>query len=153
MTTTRRRGRGAPSLIDNPVFAKTVSDLIANGLSRQAILDELTDGGIEVKDKDTITRWKRDPRIKALVGKLIDDRAMQISRKVDSVIEGRLSQAENLPTEVLLKIRKEYGGATVQRKEIADDAVTAAALNTMENDPTFAEEFEKLLTGAGSPAE
>lgn len=138
----KRYKGGRPSYIDTPEGQQHVAECFAAGMSRQAMCDELG-----VKDKDTISRWRRDPRIKAKVMKLIEDRAIQISRKVDSIIEGRLSQAENLDTETLIKIRKEYGGASVQRREVADDATVHEAMEVLENNPEAVEQLERLLRG------
>lgn len=131
---------GRPSKLRDPEFLRLVAECFAAGMSREDMCKVC-----DVKDKDTITRWRRDPRVKALVSKLIEDRAIQISRKVDAVIEGRLAHAEDLDTDILLKIRKEYGGATVGRREIADDAVTAGALRAMEEDPDLLEKMVGLL--------
>lgn len=124
-----------------------VAGFLADGLSREAVIVALADEGFEVKDTDTITRWRRDPRVKPLVEQLISDRAVQVSRRVDAVIEGRLANAETMDTETLLKIRKEYGGATVGRKEVGDDTVTADAIRAMESDPNFADNLRRVLSG------
>lgn len=138
---------GRPSKLADPEFAKLVAGLFADGLSRQAMLEVLQDGGFDVKDPDTISRWRKDPRVKPLVAKIIEDRAIQISRKIDSVIEARLAHAEELDTETLLKIRKEYGGATVGRREIEEDSVTQGAISAIESDPEFADKLAKVLSG------
>lgn len=139
---------GRPSKLQDPTFLKRVADCFYNGLSRQAMCDELG-----VADTDTITRWRRDPRVKAIVGKLNEDRVMQISRKVDSIIEGRLSQAQNMDTETLLKVRKEYGGGAVARKETDEGSTIAEALSKLESNPNFADELEELIRGAAKDEE
>lgn len=138
--------RGRPSQLNDPAVVKLTADLFANGFSRAAMIDELAEAGIVVKDVDTITRWRRDPRVKAIVTKLIEDRTLEISRKVDSILAGRLTNAESIPTEVLLKIRKEFGGSVVARTDV-DDSVTADAIKTMEENPNFAQELDDLLSG------
>lgn len=100
-----------------------------------------------VKDLDTITRWRRDPRVKATVTRLLEDRIIQVSRRVDSIIEGRLSHADEMDTETLLKIRKEYGGAAVARTEKADDATVQQAMDAIEDDPDLPDKLAKLLEG------
>jgi hypothetical protein len=99
---------------------------------------------LDVKDVDTITRWRRDPRVKALVSKMNEDRVLQISRKVDSVIEARLGRADDLDTETLIKIRKEYGGGAVARTEM-DDTTIAEAMSRLEDDPAFADDLAKFI--------
>lgn len=140
-------------MLENADFAKFVAELFASGMGRESMLAELQEAGYDVRDKDTITRWRRDPRIKALVQKIIEDRTLQISRKIDAIIEGRLSQAKDLPIKDLIAIRKEYGGSAVVRKEVADDNITADALKTMEERPEFANELEAFLRGDLKPSE
>jgi hypothetical protein len=143
----QKRSRGRPSRLQDPEFLKLTAECFAAGMSRQAMMEELG-----VKDRDTITRWRRDPRVKELVKKLIEDRVIQISRRVDSVIEGRLTHADKLSTEELIKIRKEYGGAVTARTEKADDALDGAWAALQEN-PDFVEELEQLMSRAESAQE
>lgn len=138
---------GRPSRLSDPAFLKRVAACFYAGLSRESMCVEL-----EVKDPDTITRWRRDPRVKAIVGKLNEDRALQISRRVDATIAGRLSKPENLKIEDLIRIRKEYGGAAVGRKEIADDDTVADAMEKLAEDPGLADKLRELLEGKPEPA-
>lgn len=138
---------GRPSMLKDPNLLKAFAEFVAQGLSRKAIIAEMEDAGFAgPKDVDTVSAWKRDPRVKSIVSKLIEDRAIQVSRKIDAIIEGRLSQAEHLSMKDLIMIRKEYGGSTLGRKEIADDSVTVGALKELENNPDLADELERLLT-------
>lgn len=134
--------KGRPSRLNDPGFLQLVAECFAAGMSRQAMCDEL-----DVGDKDTITRWRRDPRVKAKVQKLIEDRAIQISRKIDSVIEGKLSMAADMSIDELIKIRKEYGGSRVSSKELADDATVDQAVDALEQDPELADKLAALLNG------
>lgn len=113
-------------------------------MSRTEMMEELN-----VKSKDTITHWRRDPRVKALLTKLNSDRAVQISSKVDSVIQGRLTHAKEMSVDELIKIRKEYGGPAARREE-ADSAVTEEAMKALEENPNLVEELEQLLAKADS---
>lgn len=136
---------GRPSRLEDVTFLKRVAECFYDGLSRKAMCAELG-----VADADTITRWRRDPRVKTIVGKLNEDRVMQISRKVDSIIEGRLAHAKELDTETLIKIRKEYGGSIVARKETDEGATIAEAMAKLEENPHFAEELEDLIRGSAA---
>lgn len=107
---------------------------------------------LDVADRGTITRWRRDPRVKELVGKLNADRALAVSSKVDSVIQGRLSQAEDMEVKDLIAIRKEYGGPAVARNEVDSDAVTQA-MKALEDNPELADQLEEFLENASKPAE
>lgn len=137
---------GRPSRLSDPAFLKRVAACFYAGLSREVMCTEL-----DVKDPDTITRWRRDPRVKAIVGKLNEDRALQISRKVDATIEGRLSQPEKLKIDDLIRIRKEYGGTSVGRREVADDDTVSDAMDRLAEDPELADKLRELLEG--TPAE
>lgn len=103
-----------------------------------------------VKDPDTITRWRRDPRVKVYALKLIEDRILQVTRKVDGVIAERLQHAEDMSIQELLAIRKEFlGGALRQQTEKADEATVVEAMKAVEDNPNLMEEIGKLLESGG----
>lgn len=94
---------GRISRLDNPTFAKLVADLYISGVSRPEMAAEL---GCHV---DTITDWTKDARVQAHASRAAQERVHRIGRKIDAVIEGRLIEgADDMDTETLLKIRKEY---------------------------------------------
>lgn len=94
---------GRPSELDRrgEDFRKQLAELYVAGKTREEISDVL--GG----DKKTITRWMKDPRVMAMVTQLTRERTNRVTRKIDSIIESRLENAEKMDTETLLKIRKE----------------------------------------------
>lgn len=101
-----------------------------------------------VKDLDTITRWRRDARVKAIAFKLIEDRVLQVTRRVDATIAARLENSENLTTKELLEIRKEYlGGKLREQHEKADDETVHEAMDFLTNNPQAAAELEAMLRG------
>lgn len=105
-----------------------------------------------VKDRDTITRWRRDPRVKGIILKLIEDRILQVTRKVDGVIADRLERADELTITELLAIRKEFlGGALRAQTEKADEDTIAEAQDWIERNPEAAEQLESLLTTGKIP--
>jgi hypothetical protein len=86
----------------------------------------------------TITQWRKDPRVRAQVTKLVEDRVMRIVGRTDHIIEGRLQDAENMDTELLLRIRKEFlGGAfrALHEGGKADEATTYEAMDEVQADP------------------
>jgi len=130
-----------PNPLADPDFAKQVAELFAAGASRQDMCDALG-----VKDRDTITRWRRDPRVKGLVLKIIEDRILQVTRKVDGVIAERLEHAEEMTIQELIMIRKEFlGGALRAQTERADEETVAEAQDWIEKNPEAAEALEELL--------
>src|SRR5881392_3522777 len=94
-----------PNPLADPAFAKAVAEMFAAGASRQDMCD-----AFGVKDKDTITRWRRDPRVKSYALKIIEDRILQVTRKVDGVIAERLEHAHEMTVQELILIRKEFLG-------------------------------------------
>jgi hypothetical protein len=105
-----------------------------------------------VKDPDTITRWRRDPRVKAYALKIIEDRVLQVTRKVDGIIAARLEQAKDMTIMELLAVRKEFlGGALRSQMEKADEATVAEAQNWLESNPEAADQLEALLRTGSLP--
>lgn len=101
-----------------------------------------------VKDKDTITRWRRDPRVKAYALKIIEDRVLQVTRKVDGVIAARLEYAEKMTIQELLLIRKEFlGGALRAQTEKADEETVQEAQAFLESNPDAMSQLEAMLRG------
>lgn len=120
--------------------------MFAAGASRQDMCD-----AFGVKDKDTITRWRRDARVKAIALKLIEDRVLQVTRKVDGVIAARLEDAENMTVQELLAIRKEFlGGALRAQTEKADEETIQEAQAFLEENPNAMDELEDILRGRKS---
>ena len=143
-----RRGTGGrPNPLNDPDFAKQVAQAFVDGNSRPAMCEMFG-----VKDPDTITRWRRDPRVRAYALKLIEDRVLQVTRKVDGVIAARLENAENMTIVELLAIRKEFlGGALRGQTEKADEQTVNEAYEWLEKNPEKAEELERLFTEGGLP--
>lgn len=102
----RRMGGGRPHGLQDPERVKLAAAMFVEGMTRAQMSEEL---GVS---EWTITQWRKDPRIRAQVTKLVEDRVMRIVGRTDHIIEGRLQNAEDMDTELLLKIRKEFlGGA------------------------------------------
>jgi hypothetical protein len=101
-----------------------------------------------VKDLDTITRWRRDIRVKGIALKLIEDRVLQVTRKVDAVIAQRLETANELTTKELLEIRKEFlGGALREQHQKADVETTNEAMTWLDENPEAADQLQEILDG------
>jgi hypothetical protein len=137
------RGRGGrPNPLAVPEFAKAVAEAFAAGLTRKQMADMF-----EVKDLDTITRWRRDPRVKGPALKIIEDRVLQVTRKVDGAIAERLEHTNEMTVAELLAIRKEFlGGALRAQTEKADEDTIAEAQSWLEENPEAAKELERLFT-------
>lgn len=135
---------GRPNPLAEPEFAKAVAEAFVAGASRQQMCELFG-----VKDKATITRWRRDSRVKALALKLVEDRVLQITRKVDATIEGRLEYADKMSVRELLDIRKEFlGGALRTQTEKADEATVTQAIEALEENPDLADDLAKLVNSA-----
>jgi len=107
-----------------------------------------------VKDVDTITRWRRDARVKAFAFRLIEDRVLQVTRRVDGIIAARLEQADKLTTRELLEIRKEFlGGKLREQTQRADDEMVHETMDWLSEHPEEAAMLEDILSGkTPSPA-
>lgn len=138
------RDMARPSRLENPDFCKQVAELMITGMTRQEIADELDVGHLE-----TITRWRRDPRVKVIALKLIEDRTIQISRRVDSRVEAMLRD-ENLTLKELLAVRKEYLGGQARAQSEKADAETVNEATEMMGDP---DELEKFLQEMTAPSD
>lgn len=132
-----------PNPLADPEFAQQVAEAFAAGLSRQDMADMFA-----VRDLATITRWRKDPRVKAIAHKIIEDRILAVTRRVDSVIEGRLAHANDMSIQELLAIRKEFlGGALRAQTEKADEDTINEAMSWLESNPDAAEQLDKILKG------
>lgn len=136
-----------PNPLANPEFAKAVGEAFADGCSRTEMCELFG-----VKDKDTITRWRRDPRVKVVALKIIEDRVLQVTRKVDGVIAGRLEHADKMTIRELLDIRKEFlGGALRAQTEKADEGAIQEAQEFLERHPEAMEQLDELLKTGSIP--
>ena len=134
---------GRPNPLADPDFAQEVAEAFAAGCSRTDMCEMFG-----VRDPATITRWRRDPRVKARAMKIIEDRVLTVTRKVDGVIEGRLQHAENMTITELLAIRKEFlGGALRERTENIDESTVQEAQTFLEQNPDAMEQLDAILRG------
>lgn len=132
---------GRPSKLANPEFAQKVAEALGEGLSRTQMCEKF-----DVRDPTTITRWKRDPRVKGILTKVINERVHEVTRKVDAKIAGILERDDLSVTE-LLAIRKEFlGGALRQQIEKVDEVTTQQAMQAAE-DPEFQQKLADLFAG------
>lgn len=138
------KSQSKPHRLDDPGFAKEVARLIVNGHTRQEIAD-----ACNLKDLETVTRWKRDPRVKSHCLKLVDERIIQITRKVDAEIEERLQNSVNLTTRELLEIRKEFLGGAKRAVTEKDDGMSLnESMQALEENPELLEDLDKLIKKA-----
>lgn len=140
----RPRGKGTRSspILDDPdkivLFAQSVAD--GQSIKQLAELFHISER--------TVSTYKRDPRVKAIALKLTEDRVFRITRKVDSEIETRLADADEMDTDTLLKVRKEFLGGVLRLQTTggkADAKTINEAMDEIENNPEFAAELESLL--------
>lgn len=125
-----------PHPLNDPDFAKLVAQSFANGLSRAEMCEEFS-----VKDPDTISRWRRDPRVKRYIFKIMEDRVIAITRRIDSKIEAIL-QYQDLDVKDLLAIRKEFlGGALRAQSEKADEQTIGEAQDWADENPDLLQEL------------
>ena len=127
------------SKLANPEFAKAVAEAYMNGSSRAEMAEMFG------AHKDTITDWTRDPRVQAHAATLAQERVNRITRRVDAEIETRLMDAEEIDTELLLKIRKEFmeRGGKIDLGSGKNDAGTMSdMIDVLEANPDLAAQLK-----------
>lgn len=133
------------SRLENTEFAKAVAEAYINGCTHTDMADMFG------ASKDSISKWVRDPRVQAHSAKMAQDRVLRITRKIDKEIDGRLQDAHELDTEVLLKIRKEFLDRTLitksQQGAHEDAGTIGEAVTALENDETLAKALKELMKG------
>lgn len=137
-----RYSGGRPHALADPEYAKEVAEAFAAGCSRVQMAEMF---GVT---KDTITRWRRDPRVKAHAFKIIEDRVLQVTRKVDGIIAHRLEQADEMTMTELLAVRKEFlGGSLRARTESIDEDTIGEAQEWLEKNPDAVELLDQMFSG------
>jgi transposase-like protein len=132
---------GRRSKLDDPEVQELVGRAFNDGQTRAQMAATF---GVA---PSTISVWKRDPRVNAVIKRLQEERIFEITRKVDGRIHALLQQ-EDLSLKDLLAIRKEFvGGAMRQSMEKADEETVAQAVEALEDNPNLAADLEKLLSG------
>lgn len=130
-----------PHTLADPEKCKQVAELFTAGCSRQEIADIMG-----VSDLDTITRWRRDPRVKTIVMKLIEDRVLEVTRKVDAKIAAILQQ-DDLSVKELLAIRKEFlaGSLRAKTENVDEDTISEAMDAIEEGGQDFVDKVEDIF--------
>lgn len=138
----RRGPGGKTSPLDDEEWREVFCQGVAAGLTSKELADVF---GMHER---TMRLYKKDPRVKADVLKLIRDRIIRVSRKVDSQIEHRLQNAAEIPTLDLLKIRREYLGGTFREQAEGknDPDVIGEAAAALEDNPNLIAELEEIVT-------
>ncbi len=137
-----RHNGGRPSGLQDPERVKLAAAMFVEGATRADMAGEL---GVS---EWTITQWRKDPRVRAQVTKLVEDRVMRIVGKTDHIIEGRLQNAEDMETDLILRIRKEFlGGAfrALHEGGSASEQTTYEAMDQVQADPELLEGLRALL--------
>lgn len=127
-----------PSLLDDPEQVALIAQAFVDGASRQDMMDMF---GV---NKNTVTAWRRDPRVKAKSMQLTEDRILRITRKIDSTIERRLQDAEKLDVETLIKMRKEFLGGFMRQQAQGETGDVANEIMAGMDDPQIAEGLSQL---------
>jgi hypothetical protein len=146
----RRREGGRPSGLNDPERVKLAAAMFMEGATRATMAEEL---GVS---EWTITQWRKDPRVRAQVTKLVEDRVMRIVGRTDHIIDGRLQNAEDMDTELILKIRKEFlGGAfrALHEGGKVDEATIYEAQDAVQADPELLAGLRELLQRKAEAAE
>lgn len=140
----RHPSMGRPHALSNPDFCREIAAAFVAGITRSQMA-EMFDVA-----ESTISRWRRDPRIKPHAMKMIEDRVLSVTRKVDSEIEARLQYASDLTVKELLEIRKEFLAGTLRQKmEAIDDETMTEAMKLLEDNPELTTQLAAVIDGSG----
>lgn len=137
--------KGRPSRLSTPGLAAAVAEAWVAGLTRKDIGEKFN------CTVDTVSRWFKDPRVQAHAARIAQDRIIRIVRQTDTEIEVRLAQAEDMPTETLLKVRREYIERQLKVQDAssggtpADAGTINEAIGMMEDNPEMVDEIKKML--------
>lgn len=150
------------SRIDDPGYAEAVAELAAQGLNHQEIADGLMDG----THRDTVRGWLRHPKVQAHLSRMREERVNRVTRRIDQVIEGRLSDPDSLKSmdiKDLVALRRELLGPAAHRVVVsrgADEAeATAELMGVLARNPELATALgaegvaDGHLLEAGEPVE
>jgi hypothetical protein len=136
------KGRGRRGTLDTEEGAKEVAAHFVAGMTRPKMAEFF---GVS---EWTITQWRRDPRVKIHAQKMIEDRVLSVTRKVDAEIEGRLQNPGDLTVKELLEIRKEFLAGSLRAKmESIDDETMTEAMQLLEQYPELAGNLAAVLSG------
>lgn len=144
----RARGKGRPAFLDSQEKIDLFAEAVGSGMLVKEIMETFS------ISKSTVAASKKDPRVKVAALKYIEERVIRISRKVDSTIEARLLDPEELDTETLLRIRKEYLGGAFRAQttgDSKDDRTINEAMDELEKNPGMAEALDAILSGKAAP--
>lgn len=140
--------RGRPSFFDDAERVELFAEALAAGLKLKEIAAMF---GVS---EWSCTQYKKDPRMKAAVFRRIEERVHRVTRVVDAKIEERLEEADDLDTDTLLKIRKEFLGGALRLQtqgNQADANTINNAMDEIESNPQFAAELQQLLERQQQP--
>lgn len=114
----------------------------AEGLNREQL------AGMFGCSVESITNWSKRPEIQRRVSALNTERANRVLRAVDTALENRLRNVENLDIETLLKIRKEFAGDKLEITTKVDQNELAQELwAKLDSDP---EAIDRLMAGVAA---
>lgn len=137
----RSIGPGRPHKLADPAYVELVATMFINGMTRQQMCDEL-----DIKDVGTITRWKKDPRVKAASDKLLKERIGIIAARTDAEILKRLDEAEHLTIKEILAIRNEFmGGKMRDTLDTVDSDTVNDLQDYLAQNPEDAAALEEML--------
>jgi DNA primase catalytic subunit len=138
--------RGRPSQLDDPEFCASVALAFASGATRDVMCQTFG-----VRDPMTITRWRKDPRIKPLLSKLIEERVQEMQRKVDAALQAKLAKADELSVKDLIDIRKEIRSSALGQKLDKADADDVNEMQAwLESNPEAHAALDEFLQNGSS---
>ena len=130
-------GQGRPSMLSNPAVLEAFCQAEAAAMTREQAIDYIFENtDVEVRDLKTITAWRKDVRVKRRVADITRERAVRVARSVDTELERRMAKADEIPTDLLLKMRKEFVGDNLRSQmDEADERTVGEARDWVAENP------------------
>lgn len=132
------------SRLSDPEFAKEVAAAYLEGMTQVQMGEHF---GVH---KDTVRDWIPDPRVQVHISSGTRARENRIKRRIDKEIERRVNESdiEEVPLDLLLKIRKEMMGRTRgSDDEAAEGAISGDIWDALDNNPGLADQVAEAMGG------
>lgn len=97
--------------------------------------------------EDTITDWTQDARVQVHIASGSRARELRIKRRIDAEIEARIlgSRIEEMPIDLLIKLRKEMLGGVKGADTDAGDSASADIWSILDRDPKILEDLSDRM--------
>lgn len=132
------------SLLDeDPTRVETVAKLLATGATREKVCEVMG-----ITDLKTVTEWRKRPDVQAAITKVIRERENRVLSLTDTQIVKKLEAlGDKIDLETLLKVRREFAGATINLKDGDQAGALEELVAAMHKNPALALAVQGAVAG------